>query len=170
MTAYFREEYISEANKAYKQSLAIYLTVLVFYLIYSAVCFAWYLTLPYQSETIKTVKWCLYPVSVAFVIFSFIYLGVKVKRTKAYKKSCQNIHVGLKEKNTAVFSRYESSISEKDGVEMKTLIFIEWNKYKKENYERKVYVFSDKEPPRFEENQQINFITQGNVLYEYEIL
>ena len=170
MTAYFKKEYIAEANAQFRKSLIFYFICVFLYLVYSSIFFVWFLRLPYADESVKTIKGCLYPVSVLFVIFSFIYLGIKVKRTRAYKKLCQNIQVGLKEKNLAKFLDYDHYVSEKDGVEMKSLIFIEWNKYKKEDYERKVYVFCDKELPKLEKGQTVSFITQGNVLYEYEIV
>ena len=37
-------------------------------------------------------------------------------------------------------------------------------------YERKVLVPVEKEFPKFTENQNVKYITQGNVLYSYEIL
>ena len=81
-----------------------------------------------------------------------------------------NMIHGLKETFVASFLEYDESLREKDGVDCKSLIFIEWNKYKKEFYERRVLVPFEKEFPKFEPNQNIKFITQGNVLVSYEIL
>lgn len=53
---------------------------------------------------------------------------------------------------------------------MKSLVFLEWNKYKKGYYERKVLVFYEKEFPEIPEGSGVRFITQGNVLVSYEIL
>lgn len=169
MITYFKSEFVSEAEKEFRKNLVIYIVTAIFYLIYSSIFLIWYLTLPYKSGQITTIKVCLYPVSVIFVIYSFIFIGIKIKRAYAYKRLCSNIAVGLKENNSAEFLGYDYTVSEKDGVEMKSLLFIEYNKFKKENYERRVYVFRDKDMPLLEKGQKVNFITQANILCEYEI-
>ena len=58
---------------------------------------------------------------------------------------------------------------EKDGVDFKSLIFLEWNKYKKDYFERKVLVFNEKPFPEIPDGATVTFITQGNVLISYEI-
>ena len=83
-----------------------------------------------------------------------------------------NLHMktGLKETFIGSFFEYDERIQQKDGVDFKALIFLEWNKYKQDFYERKVLVPFEKEFPKFSENQNVKYITQGNVLYSYEIL
>ena len=49
-------------------------------------------------------------------------------------------------------------------------IFLEWNKYKNDFFERKVLVFEEKEFPKFNENDNVRYVTQGNVLVSYEII
>ena len=63
-----------------------------------------------------------------------------------------------------------SVVINKDGVDMKSLIFIEWNKYKNDYFERKVLVFYEKPFPEFAEKATVRYVTQGNVLISYEIL
>ena len=45
-----------------------------------------------------------------------------------------------------------------------------WNKYKEEYYERKVLIFADQPVPEIPETARVKFVTQGNVLIEYEIV
>ena len=77
---------------------------------------------------------------------------------------------GIKEKYTGNFLEYDETVQVKDGVDFKSLVFIEWNKYKNDFFERKVLVFNEKPFPEIPEKANVNYVTQGNVLIEYEIL
>ena len=81
-----------------------------------------------------------------------------------------NIYSGIKEENTANFFEYDENLNSKDGVDVKALVFLQWNKFKNDYFERRVWVFYEKPFPKFTENQAVRFITQGNVLVSYEIL
>ena len=59
---------------------------------------------------------------------------------------------------------------DKDGVDCYSLVFLEYNKYKKDFFERKVLVLAEKPVPQFEKHTFVKFITQGNVLCSYEVL
>ena len=76
---------------------------------------------------------------------------------------------GLKEKSVANFLEVDQSLQDKDGVDMKALLFLQFNKRKGDYFERKVLVFADREIPVIPHNATVEFITQGNVLIEYEI-
>ena len=170
MTQYF---YNSEFNKVKKQRkivLSIYFIILAVYLFISVGFYLWFRTLPYMAEDITKVKFLHYGITVVFVIISFIYLGIIFKRVNRYYRMTLNMIHGLKETFVASFLEYDESIRDKDGVDFKSLIFIEWNKYKQEFYERRVLVPFEKEYPEFTENQIIKFVTQGNILFSYEIL
>ena len=170
MTKYFFNEEFYKAKKQRKIVLSIYLVVLAIYLVLSVGFFLWFKTLPYKSPEITRVKFLHYSITAIFVIFSFIYLGVPYKRVNRYYRMTLIMIHGLKETFVASFLEYDESIRDKDGVDYKSLIFIEWNKYKQDFYERRVLVPYEKEFPKFEENQNVKFITQGNVLVSYEIL
>ena len=77
---------------------------------------------------------------------------------------------GLRETSTGSFIEVDESLQEKDGVDFKALIFLEWNKFKNDFFERKVLIFDELEVPEFKENQNVRYVTQGNVLVSYEIL
>ena len=80
------------------------------------------------------------------------------------------MNVGIKETYTGRFIRYDETICQKDGVDVKSLIFVEWNKYKNDFFERKVYVFNEFPFPEIEVDKNVTYVTQGNVLISYEIL
>ncbi len=170
MTQYFFEEEFYKTKKQRKIVLSIYFVVLAVYLVLCVGIYLWFTTLPYRSVEISKVKVWHYSVTAIFVIFSFIYLGVPFKRVNRYYKMSFNMINGIKETFEAIFLEYDERMRDKDGVDCKSLIFLEWNKYKNEFYERRVLVPYEKEFPKFEANQNIKFITQGNILVSYEIL
>ena len=77
---------------------------------------------------------------------------------------------GKKETSVGTFIEYDEEIQDKDGVDFKSLIFLEWNKYRKEFFERKVLVFYDKDFPEIEKDAKVEYTTQSNALIEYKIL
>ena len=170
MIEYFKEEQWHQAHKQYKQTLLAYWIVLGLYALASIGLIIWYTTLPYMSETITTVKIIHYALTVIMVIFSFIYIGIPITRVKCFYKLNKNLSEGIKETTIGNFFEYQESIQIKDGVDFKALIFLEWNKYKNDYYERKVLVFAEKDLPQIELNATVKYITQGNVLISYEIL
>lgn len=170
MINYFKDEMLDDVAKQRKKLKIIYIIVASAFLVFAVGMFLWYLTLPYESPTINTIKWILYPAIILFVFFTFIYFGISFKRVNKYYKLCKNISTGLREQTTAEFKRVDEEYTEKDFVEMKALIFLEWNKFKKEFFERKVYIFPDVEIPNIQEGDKVLFETQGNVLTAYEIL
>ena len=170
MTQFFDSNEVMVAKKQKSKTLLIYFIVLGVYLFISLGLFLWFRTLPYMSETITTVKLIHYPITFVFVIFSFIYLGIKYKRINRYYKMAKNLITGLKESSTGSFFEYDESLRTKDGVDFKSLVFIEWNKYRDDFFERHVLVLKEMEFPKFEENQNVRYVTQGNVLISYEIL
>ena len=170
MTEYFVEKDYYEAMKQKKRVWRIYLCIAALYLVLSVGLFLWYRTLPYMSPKINTVKFIHYSITVVMTIFSFIYIGIYYKRVNRFYKLSYNLLTGLKETSTGSFLEYDETLQDKDGVDFKSLIFIEWNKYKKDFYERKVLVFDERPFPEFKENQNVKYVTQGNVLISYEIL
>lgn len=170
MTDYFVEKDYYDVMKQKKRVWNIYLCIVALYIVLSLGLFLWYRTLPYRSPKIDTVKFIHYSITVVMTIFSFIYIGIYYKRVNRFYKLSYNLLTGLKETSTGSFLEYDETLQDKDGVDFKSLIFIEWNKYKKDFYERKVLVFDERPFPEFKENQNVKYVTQGNVLISYEIL
>ena len=170
MIQFFDENEFISARKQKWRVLIVYFIILAIYAVISTGMFLWFRTLPYKSKEITKVKIIHHLITVVFVIFSFIFLGIKYKRVKNYFDMNLNMKTGMKETFTGSFFEYDESVQQKDGADFKALIFLEWNKYKEDFYERKVLVPYEKEFPKFEENQNVKYVTQGNVLYSYEIL
>ena len=170
MIEYFTEKEYKEAKKQRNLTLTAYLIVMGIYIAFSIAMLVWYRTLPYKSPTIKTVKWVHYPVTVVAVLFSVLFLGIKFKRVNRYYQMAFNLMYSRRETSVGSFLEYREDLQEKDGVDCKSLIFIEWNKYKKDYFERKVLVLYEKEFPKIPENANVEYVTQANVLVSYKIL
>ena len=132
MIDYYVKEDLDKALAQKKRTLIIYYVVLGLFLIFSAGMVFWYLTLPYESPTIAVVKLIHFPLMAVFIAFSFLYLGIKYKRVNDFYKLMYNLETGIKETSTASFFEYSNELQYKDGVDCKALVFLEWNKYKKE--------------------------------------
>lgn len=169
MIKYFVNEDYVKAEKQAKITLIIYFISLFVMLLISAGLVIWYRTLPYKSPTITVVKIIHYVAAALYVAFSFAYLGIVYKRVNRYRKLCKNLLNGIKETNRASFVEVDLSPHDKDGVDCHALIFLEWNERKQDYFERKVLLLAEKPVPDIPENANVRFVTQGNVLIEYEI-
>lgn len=173
MTEYYTEEYFKKAVKQRKRVLAVYFTLLAIYIVFSVLCVIYYTTFPYiayadTSSRITRLKLVHYSLTGIFIVFSCIYLGIKYKRVNRYYRLCKNIEEGIRETYIGSFIEYNEEVQDKDGVDMKSLVFLEWNKYKNEYFERKVLIFYENSFPEFEEKITYRYVTQSNVLVSYE--
>ncbi len=170
MTEYFKQEYLQQAKVQRKKTLTVYLIALALYVALSVVVLVRYMQLPYASEKITVIKIVEYVLTFIMTVFSFLYLGIKFKRVNKYYAMCKNLSEGLREEFEANFFEYDDTLATKDGVDVKALVFLQWNKFKNDYYERKVWVFYELPFPEIPENATVKFITQGNVLFSYQIL
>ena len=170
MTEYFIEKDYCDVKKQRKKVLAFYFIVLGLYLVFSVAMYWWYRTLYYKHPDIPTVKAIHYSVTALMMIFSLVYLGIKFKRVNKFYYLTVNLLTGQRETSTGSFFEYDETLQYKDGVDFKALIFIEWNKYKNDFFERKVLVFHEREFPKIPEKANVRYVTQGNVLISYELL
>lgn len=175
MVEYFTEAELVSAAKQKKKTLIAYFIVLGVYIAVTLTCLIFYWNLPYAdykdtAHTISLIKIAHYSLTAIFVIFSFIYLGIIFRRVNRYHRTCVHMSKGLRETYTGSFLEYDDTLQDKNGVDFKSLIFIEWNKYKNEFFERKVLVFYEKPFPEIPEQANVTYVTQSNVLISYEIL
>lgn len=170
MKEYFTEQQFISAKKQRKIVIGWYIGVMLLYTILSVGIFLWYRTFPYLDPRINTAKLIHYSLTALIVVFSFIYLGIPFKRVNRFYRITHQMLTGIRETSTGSFFEYDETLQDKDGVDMKSLIFIEWNKYKNDFFERKVLVFDELDFPEIPENANVRYVTQGNVLISYEIL
>ena len=167
---YFSQEELNKVKNQRKKHLIIYYSSLVVFAIFTLGNILWYCTLPYKSPTILTVELIQYLVSALFVIYTFLYLGIVYRRVNKYFRVLVDLEKNKKELYSGSFIGYDESMHEHNGVDFKTLTFLEWNKYKKDFFERKVLIPCEKQFPEFTENTNVRYITQSNILISYEIL
>ena len=169
MIKYFDENEVVSAKKQRNKALTVFFSVLFVYLLSVAAFLIITYNLPYGQSPLLY-KIIEYSLTALFVIFSFIFLGIPFRRINRYVRLVVNLNTGIRETSTATFLEYDENLHDKDGVDCKALVFLEWNKYKKDYFERKVLVFYEKDFPVIPENAEVKFITQGNFLIEYEII
>ncbi len=170
MIEFYKKEQLEQIKLQKRKSLKIYFSVVALFVLISLGLCWWFTTLTYKSPLEPAVRWPEYLVTASFIVFSFIFLGIKYKRERKYCKMLINIETGRKETSIGSFFEYDDRIFMKDGVDVKSIIFLEWNKNKQDFFERKVLVLAEMKFPVFEENQNVKYVTHGNVLVEYEIL
>ncbi len=167
---YFTNKDIEIVNKQRKNAIIGLVIIIATFLFLTLGFILWYRTLPYKSPLIKTIKWIHYPLTGLFVVVLFLYVGIFFRRINKRYQYQKGMVVGLKETSIGTFIEYSSEMQDKDGVDFKALVFLEWNKYKKDFFERKVLVFYDREFPQIEKDAKVEYTTQSNVLMEYKIL
>lgn len=170
MTEYYNKQMFLDAVKQRKKVLMFFYAIVVVYLIACITMLIWYTTLPFGDENLSKVKLIMHAITIVTVAFCGIYLGIPYKRVNRFYKLTAKMYSGIKETYTGSFLEYDESLANKDGVDVKSLVFVEWNKYKKDFFERKVYVFNELPFPQLEPNRNYKYVTQGNVLISYEIL
>lgn len=170
MIKYFTKDEFNAAKAQRNKTLAIFLAITGVFAAGFITLFIIYFGMPFKSPEITKLKIINHSIAAVYVVFSFIYLGIPYKRVRRYYKFTYNLFYGLKETSTAVFLENNDELHDKDGVDCKSLVFLEWNKYKKEYYERQVLVFYEKPFPDIPEKAEVRFVTQGNFLIEYELI
>lgn len=167
---YYKNDFYLEAKKQRNKTIIGYFIMLGMYLLLTVGIFLWYGTLIYEDDRITTVKIIQHILTAIFIIISVAYLGIKYKRVNKYYQKCIDVHTGLTETSFGNFIEFNESIESKDGVDFKSLVFLELNKNKNNFFERKVLVFYEKPFPDLVEGQNVKYTTQGNVLKYYEII
>ena len=74
----------------------------------------------------------------------------------------------MEEKN--YFYRFREKSLQKDNIDVVACVFETWNKKKQEWLEREVYADPEKPLPEFSEGDLVRYISQDNMLVQYEIL
>ena len=129
----------------------------------------YYMGLPYKDSMQPLPKWIVWVSSCVFVIFTYLYMGIKFHRARRYYKLISYLSVGMKQVNNSIFLRYEEP-ELKEGVDFHVLIMSEWSKKKSEYLDRKIYCDKEKPCPQFKCGDKVRYLTQGNVIVGYEVV
>ncbi len=170
MENYFKEEHLTEIKKQRTKTLIIYFVVLAIYLAFCASNLVIFIFQPYGSKYLTLIKIVNGVGTAIFIVFSFIYLAIPFKRVNKYYKMCISLLTGLQTTSVCHFVENTDELTEKDGVDMKSITLLEWSEKKKDYFERKVLVFYDRPFPEIPEKAKLKIITVGNLLLKYEII
>ena len=169
MTVIFNDDDLVNAFRQKQRIWYIYVGVMVVFIALCAGCIAYYVSLPYEDPMQPVPIWIVCVASSVFVIFSYIFLGIKFQRARKYYKIVSYLSVGMKQVNNSTFLRYEEP-ELKDSVDYYVLIMSEWSKKKSEYMDRKIYCDKEKPRPEFASGDAVCYLTQGNVMVEYEVV
>lgn len=169
MTDIYREQDFIQCKKQRKNTLIFFYSITGVYAAAVIALFVYYLFLPYQSSEITVLQWITYALTALYVIFAFVFLGIRFKRVNRYYHMFKDVDLGLKEEWEGRFLRFSETIEVKDGVDFKSLIFSEWSDKKQEYFERKVLFDAEKEFPPIKEGERVRYVTQANIMLSYEI-
>lgn len=132
-------------------------------------CIIWYVSLPYADSLAYLPQLILCSAACIFIVFSFIFLGIKYQRVRKYYKMLASLSIGMKHVNNSYFLRYDEP-ELKDSVDYYVLTMCEWSKKKSAYLDRKIYCDKEKPLPQFQAGDQVRYLTHGNVLLSYDII
>lgn len=170
MTEIYQEQDFITAKRQKKKIYTVLFITIGLYLAVAMGLWGWYFTLPYKSPTIVKVKTLQSFLAIFYIIFLFIYCGIKVRRIRRYCIMLGHLKTGLTEENAGEFLRFEDEIEVHEGVDYYTMVLSEWYDKKEEFYERKVLIDAEKARPNLNKGDVVSYITQGNILLRYEVV
>ncbi len=169
MTKLYSDADLWNAFRQRRRILGIFFAVTGVYLAGFLALFIYYVMLPYEdpNQTWTIAVTCV--LTAIYIIFLFPYMGICFKRCNAYCKMLRFITVGLKEYSVAPFAGIEDWTT-RDSVDVNVATFRVHNIKRDEDMIRQIYVDGEKDFPPFEEGEEVRFVSQGNLLIEYEII
>ena len=168
----YKDEDYEKARNLKKKLLIIYFVLLGVCLCACAVFFTLFMFMPYASTKELIAQKNLYmfldcAISIVFVIFSFVYLGIPYKRAKYYFKMLDDVKTGHKQKNVSTFLQNDMKVVEVGNVDYHTMVVLEWSDKTQEYMRRNVLVDKEKEMPKLNNGDIIVYVTHANVLLSY---
>ena len=169
MNIVFEDKDLIASFKQQRAIFRVFWAITFLFVVLCVVSVIYYRSLPFEDPKQIYPKIFLCVISCIYVIFSYIFLGIKYHRARKYYKLIAYLSVGVKQVNRSVFLRFDEP-ELKDGIDFYVLIMSEWNKKKSEYMDRKIYCDKEKPLPEFTKGDEVRYLTQGNVILEYEII
>lgn len=167
MISVYADDDLFEAYRQYRRIKMLYVAIAALYAAIVIAIALLYISLPYKDPMQTPYKVIFGVITGAFIIFSYPYLGIKLRRSKAYYRLLLGASVGIKNTSIAFFDRIDDW-EVKDRVDVNVLVFKKWNEKKREWDERKLYIDAEKDVPEFTQNEEVLTVTYGNVIISYE--
>ena len=167
MTEIYTNTDLEKALKQRKRLLITYFVVFGVFLVLSLIIFIFYLQIPY-GESSFLYQFFQALLSLAFVVFSFVFLSIKLKRVRKYCKQLKLFEITIPQNFSGKYLRTESGTESQYDVDFYRLYFSCYNESKKVYYERKVLLDAEKPKIDFLENETVEMITKSNILVSYK--
>lgn len=168
MIKLYSDEDLYDAVVQYRKILFFFLGVTAAFLAGLILLIVFYRLLPYNDPATGWYTAGAGILTAAYLLFTFPYMGIKFKRSRAYCKLMKNISTGLKEYAVIPFKEIENWTT-RDGVDVNVAVFTIPNPKGDEEMLRQIYVDGEKEFPAFEEGKKAKLVSHGNLLIEYEL-
>lgn len=169
VSVYKDADYLS----TYKQKQRIwwiFIGITLFYLTFSIAWLVYFISLPYNDPMQALPKWCVWIATALYVVFLYLFMGIKYSRVNRYYKILTNLSRGLKSEEKNYFYCFDEVSLQKDNIDVMACVFETWNKKKSEWMEREAYFDPEMPLPPFESGDCVHYITQGNFVIQYDIL
>ena len=114
-------------------------------------------------------KTVMFIATALFVVFLFLYMGIKYHRINKYYKMVYYLSEGLKNVEENYFVGFELNDLQKDSVDAISCVFRTWSYKKKEWMRREAYWDVEKRLPPFEKGDLVKYLVQSNFIVAYEI-
>ena len=169
METIFHDDDLVAAFAQKRRLFWIYIAVAAAFAALLTGCIVWYVSLPFEDDLAWLPQFILCTAACVFVIFSYIYLGIKFQRSRKYYKMIASLSLGIKHVNNSYFLRYEEP-ELKDSVDYYVLTMCEWSKKKSEYLDRKICCDKEKNLPAFRAGDKVRYLSHGNIMIAYEVL
>ncbi len=168
METIFQDQDLIAAFSQKRRLFWIYIAVAAVFAALLIGCIVWFVSLPYEDDLAYLPQLILCVGACLFIIFSYVYLGIKFQRSRKYYKMISSLSIGIKHVNNSYFLRYDEP-ELKDSVDYYVLTMCEWSKKKSEYLDRKIYCDKEKPLPAFQAGDKVRYLTHGNIMIAYEI-
>ncbi len=168
METIFQDQDLITAFSQKRRLFWIYIAVAAVFAALLIGCIVWFVSLPYEDDLAYLPQLILCVGACLFIIFSYVYLGIKFQRSRKYYKMISSLSIGIKHVNNSYFLRYDEP-ELKDSVDYYVLTMCEWSKKKSEYLDRKIYCDKEKPLPVFQAGDKVRYLTHGNIMIAYEI-
>lgn len=170
MTTVYNDADLLSAYKQKNRVLCVFWSVTLVYVLVCVAMLIYHMSLPYASPLDVYPKAVTYAVSAVYVIFVFPFMCIKYSRVRKYLTMLSFLSTGLKMTETEYFYTFRAQTLQKDNIDVLSCIFAVWNKKKEEWFEREIYADVEKAKPDIGGGDLVRYVTQSNILLQYEIL
>ena len=125
----------------YKQKQRLWAVFMSITITYAVFCISWlvyFIGLPYKHSMQFLPKLCVYVVTVLYVVFCFLFLGIKYGRVRRYYKTLSFMSLGLKSVEKNYFYCFDEKVLQKETIDVSSCIFERWDKKNREWLEREI--------------------------------